>query len=50
MKNKKTFNKDELRHLACNFALTFANGYTGTFDDWYDNIYKDWRKIANQKK
>ena len=50
MKQNKRFNKDELRHIACNFALTFANGYTGTFEDWYEKLYGDWRKIANRKK
>lgn len=48
--NPNYFNKDEMRHLAVNYAITCMNGYKGSFEDWYDTISPTWRDIANQKK
>jgi hypothetical protein len=47
--NKRTYNDDELRHIAVNFAIHCLNGYEGSFTDWFNGISKDWRKIANRK-
>jgi len=47
-KVKDSFNLKEVRHLASNFALAYGNGYKGSFDSWYSNIFSDWEKIANQ--
>jgi hypothetical protein len=52
--NKKTyrkpnmFNMDEMRHLAINYAINCMKGYDGSFDDWYNNLSKDWIEIANK--
>lgn len=46
----ETFNKDEMRHLAVNYAIHCMKGYDGSFEAWYDNISPDWRKIANRKE
>jgi len=52
MKKKKeeSFNMNEVRHLAANFAITCEKGYRDSFDSWYSGISKDWRKIANRKE
>ena len=46
---KKFFNLKEVRHLSANFAISCLNGYNGSFDDWFNKISPDWRKIANKK-
>lgn len=47
--SKGTYNDDELRHIAVNYAIYCLNGYEGSFTDWFNRISKDWRKIANRK-
>jgi len=42
------FNFNEVRHLAVNFAINCEKGYKGSFDDWYNGISSDWKKIANK--
>ncbi|MEK6828977.1 MAG: hypothetical protein AABY15_02540 [Nanoarchaeota archaeon] len=49
-KKEETYNTDELRHLAGNYAITCLKGYDGSFEDWLKNIDPKWRKIANRKK
>lgn len=46
-KESMNFNINELRHLAVNYAINCMKGYDGSFDDWFDNISKDWKEIAN---
>ena len=48
-KKEETYNADELRHLAGNYAITCMKGYDGSFDDWFKNIDPKWGKIANKK-
>lgn len=50
MKNKKSFTFNQVRHLAVNYAINCQKGYEGSFEKWYNNISKDWIKIANKKK
>lgn len=45
---KESFNLNEVRHLAINYAITCMKGYTGSFDDWFTNI-DNWKAIANRK-
>jgi len=47
--NKRTYNDDEMRHIAVNYAIHCLKGYEGSFTDWFNRISKDWRKIANRK-
>lgn len=46
--DKKTFNEDEMRHLAVNYAITCQKGYQGSFEDWYAGLASNWKNIANQ--
>ena len=48
--SKRTYNEDELRHIAVNYAIHCLKGYEGSFIDWFNGISKDWRKIANRKQ
>ena len=48
--SKRTYNEDELRHIAVNYAIHCLKGYEGSFTDWFNRISKDWRKIANRKQ
>jgi len=47
--SKRTYNDDELRHIAVNYAIHCLKGYEGSFTNWFNGISKDWRKIANRK-
>lgn len=44
----ETFNENEMRHIAVNYAITCQKGYTGSFEKWYSGIVSDWRTIANK--
>jgi len=48
--SKRTYNDDELRHIAVNYAIHCLKGYEGGFTDWFNGISKEWRKIANRKQ
>ena len=48
--SKCTYNDDEMRHIAVNYAIHCLKGYEGSFNDWFNRISKDWRKIANRKQ
>ena len=48
--SKRTYNDDEMRHIAVNYAIHCLKGYEGSFTDWFNGISKDWRKIANRKQ
>jgi len=48
--SKRTYNDDEMRHIAVNYAIHCLKGYDGSFTDWFNRINKDWRKIANRKQ
>lgn len=43
------YNKNELEYIAVNYAILSMKGYDKTFDDWFNNINKQWRGIANSK-
>lgn len=47
--DEELFNMNEVRHLAVNYAITCEKGYQDSFDNWYNHISSDWRKIANKK-
>jgi hypothetical protein len=47
--NKRKFNINELRHIAVNFAIACEKGYKSSFDNWFNGISDEWRKIANGK-
>lgn len=48
-KNERdSFNKAELTHIAVNYATNCLKGYQGSFDDWFDNLNRDWVKVANK--
>lgn len=54
MKAKKhpkpdSFNLNEVRHLAVNYAINCEKGYKGSFDNWFNIISPEWREIANRK-
>lgn len=44
------FNYNELAHVAGNYAITCMKGYAGNFEDWYNGISPNWKRIANRKK
>jgi len=48
--SKRTYNDNEMRHIAVNYAIHCLKGYEGSFTDWFNRISKDWRKIANRKQ
>ena len=49
--SKRTYNDDEMRHIAVNYAIHCLKGYEGSFTDWFNGISKDWKKkIANRKQ
>ena len=45
----ETYNADEMRHLAINFAITCQKGYSGSFESWLKDLGPKWREIANSK-
>jgi hypothetical protein len=46
---KETYNKNELRHITVNYAISCLKGYNGSFEDWLKGISQNWREIANRK-
>lgn len=48
--SKRTYNDDEMRHIAVNYAIHCIKGYEGSFYDWFNRISKNWEEIANRKK
>jgi len=44
------YNKDELKHIATNYAIHSLHGYEWSFEHWFDRLHIDWRKIANRKE
>jgi len=49
IKLDQSFNLNELRHIAVNFAINCEKGYGGDFDSWFNKTSPDWREIANRK-
>ncbi len=47
--SKETYNGDEMRHLAINYAITCQKGYSGSFESWLKDLGPKWREIANSK-
>lgn len=41
------FNFNEARQLASNYAMTCANGYEGSFDEWYIQLSPIWKETAH---
>ena len=44
---KETYNSNELKHIAVNYAINCLHGYEGSFDDWFNILSPSWREIAN---
>lgn len=45
----EVYNKEEMAHIAGNYAINCLKGYDGSFDNWFNGISPHWRKIANRK-
>ena len=43
------YNRNEIRHIAVNYAIHCLKGYKGTFTEWFDRIVENWREIANRE-
>jgi len=48
--DRNIYNKDELKHIATNYAIHSLHGYEWSFEHWFDRLHKDWRKIANRRE
>jgi hypothetical protein len=47
---KETYSKDELRHLAVNYAINCEKGFQGSFDSWLENINPNWREYVQKNE
>ncbi len=45
---KETYTRDELRHLAVNYAISCEKGFQGSFDAWLEDISPDWRECISK--
>jgi hypothetical protein len=49
MSKEKKFSFREMEHIAINYAISCQKGYSGSFRDYMEGIYKDWRKWLKKK-
>lgn len=47
---KEIYTRDELRHLAVNYAISCEKGFQGSFDAWLGDISSDWREYVHKNE
>jgi len=46
---KEKFSFREMEHIAVNYSIHCLKGYNGTFRDYYNGVFPEWRKWLKQQ-